>query len=747
MESLEFAPIWDLGHIPLKTAAAFSSDSQPCPSSLLGASTDLVRFEIPKYQRGLVWNKKKKHELLRSLMQGWPTGAIVLTKIDAKEIIGGRRELTWQVIDGQQRLSTFLSFQKSFWSEPWYIITDSIRKAFEDLAETLDVEKSDDIAVALTLLTQGDSANPWSETFLDESSIFLSKICRVLGVDSPTPVQGPRYDKAIQACKVIRLALQFQRKALDDIPVAVITISPKQGVSTREARNISSQIFEKLNSGMPLSKYDLLAAKWISVIVEWRRFVQSSSSRIEPSISLTTVQKKFMLEQMRSRIEVSYRSYLEDVEQEDASIEEFGEDDVSIFDFLYALSKSTNCHAIRESRGTIQTADRLSFPAGSSSGTQAFDTLALLFSGSLSPAGIDNLTRTFPTYEGEYDIALVAECYLDAAKEIDTKLSQFTQHSTKNKKRASLGSIQASVYLASYLNSVYDTSPGEDDRLTIKIRNGARVRTASGNSNLSHAQRKKNFRENLPSWWLYQTISDVFQGSDAYKQAFESVWKRYDQIENNGQIRIRHVIENEFMLSQPELNDMLTAFKNLFVKEFRVTQAPLTRSPSQSALALFAAVYKDKNADLGSYDMDHVIAYRSDRNSTNSRLEQPIPLNHVANFMPLLSSLNRSRGNTPWNQFFLTLDDSVKVSIRRDLLVDPSELKNGILSDLESFGNILIARYLMMINTALLNVGHREYISIEKSEKVKSLIETGKDIAAILNLGATTEYLRDFLNL
>ena len=747
MESSDFAPIWELGQIPLRTAAAFSPESQPCPTPLLGASSDLVRFEIPKYQRGLVWNKKKKKELLQSLMQGWPTGAIVLTKIDSKEINDGRRELTWQVIDGQQRLSTFLSFQKSFWSEPWYLITEPMRDAFVDLAETLAVEKIEDLSVALTLLTQGDTSNPWSETFLDESSTFLSKICRVLGVESPMPIQGPRYDKAIQACKVIRHALQFQRSALDEIPIAVITISPKQGVLTREARNISSQIFEKLNSGMPLSKYDLLAAKWISVIVEWKKFVLSNDSRIDSALTLNPVQKKFMLEQMRSRIEISYKSYLEDVEQEDASIEEFGEDDVSIFDYLFALSKSTSLHAIRESRGTIQSAERLSFPTGASSGTQAFDTLALLFSGSLSPAGIDNLTKTFPTFEGEYDIALVAECYLDAAKEIDAKLAQFTQHATKNKKRASLGSIQASVYLASYLNSVFDTSPGEDDRLTTKLRAGSRVRTVSGNANLSQAQRKKNFRENLPSWWLLQTISDVFQGSDAYKQALESVWKRYDTIESNGKIKITQVIENEFMLSQPELNDMLTAFKNLFVKEFRVSQAPLTRAPSQSALAIFAAIYKDKNVDLKDYDMDHVIAYRSERNSTINRLEQPIPLNHVANFMPLLSSLNRSRGNTAWNQFFLTLEGSIKDTVRKDLLIDPTKLKEGILSDLDSFGRVLISRYLMMIHIAISNVGLKDYLALEKDEKIKYLLDTGKDIAGILNLDLNLDELRSTITL
>jgi hypothetical protein len=738
----DFNPIWELGSIPLSAAAAFSSDSQPCPSHLLGSSTDYVRFEIPKFQRGLVWNKKKKQKLLQSLIQGWPTGAVVLTRIDSKEIASGHRELTWHVIDGQQRITTFLEFLKGFWSEPWYQITDELRIAFSELAETLDVKNGSEVEVALTLLTQGDSSNPWSEEYLDESSTFLSKICRVLGVDTPTSVQGPRYTKAIDACKVIRIALQEQRKALNNVPIALITISPKQGIVPREARSISSQIFSVLNSGVPLNKYDLLAANWTPQLVPWEEYSREASSRSDAQMALSDTQKRWMLDQMRSRIETSYKSFLEDVE-DDAPIEGFGENEVSLFDYLYALSKSTSSFAVRESRGGIQTAERFSFPMGASSSTQAFDTCALLFSGSLSPAGIENLIETFPTYRGDYDIELVAEHYLEAAKEIDSKLAPYTQHATKNKKRASLGAIQASVYLASYLNSVFDTRLGEGDRLTIKKRSTDRSRTTSGNANLSHAQRKSNFRENLPSWWLIQTISDVFQGSDAYKQAFEKVWKRHESESLSG--RVTFVEENDMILGQPELNDMLSAFRNLFVKEFRVSQAPTSKSASQSALALFSVVYKDKNQDMGSYDLDHVVAYRSQRNAPNSRLTQPIPLNHVGNFMPFLSSLNRSRGNTAWNQYFNTLDGANKETAKNDLLIDPSLFKEGLLSDLNSFGTILLGRYVMMIHKAMINIGLKEYMAKDKSQQMIILLNTAEEIAHTLNLEYSPEVFKSWI--
>jgi hypothetical protein len=538
--------------------------------------------------------------------------------------------------------------------------------------------------------------------------------------------------------------LQEQRKALNTVPIALITISPKQGIVAREARSISSQIFSVLNSGVPLNKYDLLAANWTPQLVPWEEYSREENSRSDARLALSTTQKRLMLEEMRSRIETSYKSFLEDVE-DDAPIEGFGENEVSLFDYLYALSKSTSSFAIRESRGRIQTAERFSFPIGASSSTQAFDTCALLFSGSLSPAGIENLINTFPTYRGEYDIALVAEHYLEAAKEIDSKLAPYTQHATKNKKRASLGAIQASVYLASYLNSVFDTRLGEDDRLTIKKRSTDRSRTTSGNANLSHTQRLHNFRENLPCWWLIQTISDVFQGSDAYKQAFEKVWKRHETESLTG--RVVFVEENDMILGQPELNDMLTAFRNLFIKEFRVSQAPTTRSPSQSALAFSLWFTKIKIKIWAHYDMDHVVAYRSQRNAPNSRLEKPIPLNHVGNFMPLLSNVNRSRGNTAWNQYFNTLDGANKETAKNDLLIDPSLLKEGLLSDLNSFGEILLGRYVMMIHKAMINIGLKDYMAKDKSQQLIVLLSTAEEIAHTLNLEYSSERFKSWITL
>jgi hypothetical protein len=321
----------------------------------------------------------------------------------------------------------------------------------------------------------------------------------------------------------------------------------------------------------------------------------------------------------------------------------------------------------------------------------------------------------------------------------------FTKNGTKNKKRASLGAIQATVYLAGYMNTVYDAIPGESDRLTLSKRVGARLKSADGNSNFSASQRKTNFRDNIASWWLLHTISDVFQGSDAYKQASQHVWSQFEVDDTGPNSIVRSVRENDFLLYQPPLSDYGSALKNLFVKEFRVSQAPMTKSPSQSALAFFHAAYKAKNHEMQNFDMDHVVAYRAQRNSTQSRLEKPIPLNHVANWLPLNPSLNRRRQNTPWAQFFPTLTAAEQNGLSSDLFIEPSALNSNLLNDLESFAHVMFVRFGNMTNSALINVGLNEYIEKDDEAKKTFICEILRDIRVSLGLNVSIDEVRGAL--
>lgn len=59
------------------------------------------RIYIPEYQRGLVWDQEQKELLIESIMIGMPIGNIFLND---------RGELEYEVVDGQQRLTTIWDF-------------------------------------------------------------------------------------------------------------------------------------------------------------------------------------------------------------------------------------------------------------------------------------------------------------------------------------------------------------------------------------------------------------------------------------------------------------------------------------------------------------------------------------------------------------------------------------------------------------------------------------------------------------
>lgn len=67
---------------------------------------------IPDYQRGLVWTKKQKQNLIMSVLMGNPIGDFVFGKKlfkDSRGEVSGLK-VEWTVIDGQQRLNALKEF-------------------------------------------------------------------------------------------------------------------------------------------------------------------------------------------------------------------------------------------------------------------------------------------------------------------------------------------------------------------------------------------------------------------------------------------------------------------------------------------------------------------------------------------------------------------------------------------------------------------------------------------------------------
>jgi hypothetical protein len=723
LSSSIYKPIWSIGLIPVKTVAAFSGEPQVCPDELLGLkNSDFVKFEIPPYQRGLVWKQKKVKEFINSLSRGWPIGAIVLTRIesDNQDQFHNRRVTTWQVIDGQQRLAAISQIRKNFWKEPWYNLdSEALKDPLINLSRIYEITPQDTKA-CIELMTQGDATNPFNIETLEDNWWFLNKFDRAGSYDKNLDPQSSEGKLAENASLTIRKNLLAQFTEFDEIEIAVIAITPENS-SALEARNISSQIFERLNSGIKLDRYDILAATWSRIPVPWKEYLNENSNLTNTTL-LNKATKNWMFIQMKTRIQSTYEENSEEL-QIDPSIEELSEEEVSFFDFLYALSRLTRVQINSESRGTFNVAERTAFPDQKFKSKIAFDVSALLFAGGLGVKSDENLPQLFPTQlrrqiDNEFAIQTFSEFYLNAVQEIGSHLSKYMSQIAKGNRKTTLGAIQASVYIASYLNTVHDLEISRDGKWIIQKRGNSRNRTSDGIENFSASQRLSRFRKNLPAWWIYHTISDYFQGSNAYVNASASVWKEIEVSTSDN--RIVRKQENDFLLWAPKLQQLLEALRLLFIQEAKVDKAPTSRSPSQAATALFFVIFNRDN--MSSYDMDHVVAWRGQEARTN-RLEKPIALNHVANWLPLDPTLNRSRQNVPWAQFIMSVSSTDKDKIQKELFISVDKLNSDLNGDVKKFQQYLLIRWVGMIDALLRNINLSEYTDLTNEEKRSVLIE------------------------
>lgn len=74
------------------------------PRELKEGERYLGNFIIPPFQRGLVWSLEQKQKLIHSIYVGLPIGSIVWNLNDSFY------DTDWWLLDGQQRVSTIISY-------------------------------------------------------------------------------------------------------------------------------------------------------------------------------------------------------------------------------------------------------------------------------------------------------------------------------------------------------------------------------------------------------------------------------------------------------------------------------------------------------------------------------------------------------------------------------------------------------------------------------------------------------------
>lgn len=207
-------------------------------------------LELPTFQRGLVWPAAKKTNLIRSISNDYPIGALLMYE---KPAAVGKSTKMLQVIDGLQRSTAILDYLK----EPLKIAP--VADEFIDWS-TYDetVELLSEIGIETKAELIRDLIRDWAhETKQDKpvKGFQASAIRKKLESHFDLNFERKHCDVLEELFTediIQKLDDTFQRLRNYQIPV-ILYSGPEENLP---------EIFEALNTGTPLTKYDKFGATW-----------------------------------------------------------------------------------------------------------------------------------------------------------------------------------------------------------------------------------------------------------------------------------------------------------------------------------------------------------------------------------------------------------------------------------------------------------------------------------------------------
>lgn len=409
------------------------------------------KIEIPKFQRGLVWNKSKKEEFIRSLKEGLPIGVLLLFKKNGK----------YMIIDGLQRFTTMLDYSKDFFG---YIqkeeITDidlnsivisspDARKIFDGYtASAKDAEFSKMRDILVKEISNGKGKNIFAIS-KDASNTLCKEIAALPDKDF-TQIQGEVYSIVDKI---------FTQSKIDDITIPLIIFTGDES----ELANI----FQKLNQeGVKLSKYDVFAASWINHSVT----VKNDPAFIEHIIN------KYEKAQEASELEID--SYDSDEMKQNGQL--------TVFEYAFALGKAL-----------MEKCKKL-FSKADDAKVDGIGFLILAELMGLTYQDMGKLADTIDTYKS-LDFKKLKDAILDSASLVESYLGSYIDSPIrKNGKRASLA-CHSELQLASYIIVVFRL------KYMLSVQNGLEQKSKSKDLG--------KIKEHLYKHYLYDILRGYWAGS------------------------------------------------------------------------------------------------------------------------------------------------------------------------------------------------------------------------------------------
>lgn len=686
-----FQPMWKSIVVPAQSLAAFKDGEEVfSPNDALGdENRQLIKFNIPQFQRGLRWSEKRRKEFLQSMSEGLPVGTLVLGR--QPQDANSEETRTWTVLDGQQRIATINNLLDTYWSKKRFGLSlEACNDWLTQLGLLFDAHFTESDAVEFArdsiehALGATSDQRPES-SILQDSSRFLRRVCQSAGVEYPVE---DRLDDFLAVVTSIRTKVLGDYEQLRKYPVPVVLVSPNPVRTPSEQYKQLTEVFTALNNQQPLTTYEIVAAQWAPHNVEW------------PPANTSEPLSDWLYDRMQSRISSSY-SENEDFDF-DPNVAEFTIDTVTLYDFVYALGAMTDKTDIRRrQRGATDSSPRTVFSRPDEKLNEtAFDVLALFLQGQ-KPPDFSRLPETFERGRlNKVVVHEVIEAYNDAANAVQDALKAFAPDGDKFVNRRPLFQLQAVAYLAAYVALTRNRDFSKRDRIEIPP-----------DQSLSSRDAIRRFKKNLPAWWLLESIDGSFVGSNGNTNAVNRVWTRIDEDQRS---------PNRAMTEAPSLETVLNALANVFVEDSQQPSAPVQRArQSDLARAVMFATYVGEHFTQ-KVDIDHVVPFRSNREG-QPRLPSPLPLNHVANFMPVEKTVNRSRQNNQWRDFITQVPGGQRTAMKNRLLIDSNLFSSDVLRSPITFLEVMLSRYLPMVDKILQNVDLKEYTQLDHEERIERL--------------------------
>lgn len=419
------------------------------------------RLELPTFQRGLVWPNSKKSSLIHSISAGYPIGALLMYQ---KALQVGESVPTLQIIDGLQRSTAILDYLKTPLSiapvADEFVSVETYEKIVKLLAVVGIETKVDSVRHAVDMWAEETKTDAQAEGF--RASKLRRKMEEAFDFVFSNE-HREEFEDVLTSEVIQKLVETFQKIKNYQVPV-ILYSGPEENLP---------DIFEALNSGTPLTKYDKFGATWSS------------------QTALATNEK------VRVAVAERYKVYIEkdwEVSDFDPAVP-LAVDQLNLFEYLVGLG-----HVLADSNSAI-------FPSASfakEAPSYAFALATLCHGIRLGDMGAlpQKLSKNAL---GQIDLTAFEVAILDAAKLVNQKLDQYLSLKLNSRNAADRfiphSELQVISLIARVAIEKYDPSNWQ-------VRSSSQV---------------NQLLENVTLHYFFDILKDNWKGSGDSK-AFQRVW-------------------------------------------------------------------------------------------------------------------------------------------------------------------------------------------------------------------------------